>query len=227
MKLSEDEQKLESLRGMYGDVGFPGGEAWKKAPVVHDGHALTILGHPVMEDWEHPYMKRLAEIASKNGGRVLEIGFGLGIAASYIQQTKKVKEHIIIEANHEIAEMARAFCKTAHSTAHVIEGLWEDVIDQITDGTLDGILHDAYPLDESEVMGQVHFAKTAHRKLKTGGVFTYFSDEAHRFRDDHLHRLLDAGFQKHNIQGEVVEVNPPESCRYWNIPRVLAPTVVK
>jgi guanidinoacetate N-methyltransferase len=227
MKLTDDERKLEALRAMYSEVGFAGKEAWKAAPAKLDGHNLTILGHPVMEDWEHPYMQRLAEVATSNGGHVLEIGFGLGISAGYIQKAENLVRHTIIEANRDIAKLGHAFAKEAKREVHILEGLWEELIDKIPDNSLDGILHDAYPLDESEVMGQAHFAKTAYKKLRPGGVFTYFSDEIHRFRPDHLKKLLDAGFKRENISGEVVPVTPPADCRYWNGPSILAPRLIK
>ena len=41
-------------------------ETWRDAaPVIDpDGQTLRLLGHPVMERWEEPYMKKLAEIAT-------------------------------------------------------------------------------------------------------------------------------------------------------------------
>lgn len=226
MLFSDAEKKLEALRSMYSGVGFRDPEEWKHAPIIHDGHTIKIFGHPVMEDWEVPYMKQLAEIATSKGGKVLEVGFGMGISAGFIQKAE-IRSHIIIEANKYIAELAREFCKTAQHTAQVLEGLAKEVIEQIPDNSLDGILHDAYPLDESEVMNQVHFAKIAFRKLKPGGVFTYFSDEIHRFKDKHLEKLLEAGFSQKNISSVVVPVNPPKECQYWNAPSILAPIVIK
>jgi guanidinoacetate N-methyltransferase len=224
--LTDAEKKLEELRNMYSEVGFRDPEEWKNAPIVRDGHTIKIFGHPVMEDWEVPYMKKLAEIATSKGGHILEVGFGMGISAGFVQKAD-IKSHTIIEANRYVAEVARGFCKTARHSARVLEGLAREVIEQIPDGSLDAILHDAYPLDESEVMNQVHFAKIAHRKLKPGGIFTYFSDEVHRFKDKHMKQLLDAGFSKKNISGIVVPVNPPKECQYWNAPSVLAPIVIK
>lgn len=226
MVLSDAEKKLEELRKMYSDIGFRDPEEWKNAPIEHDGHTIKIFGHPVMEDWEVPYMKKLAEIATSKGGHVLEVGFGMGISADFVQKAN-IERHTIIEANKYIAELAREFCKTAKSKAKVLEGLAKDVIEKIPDGSLDAILHDAYPLDESEVMNQVHFAKIAYRKLKPGGIFTYFSDEIHRFKDRHLQQLLKAGFHKNNITGVVVPVKPPKNCQYWNAQSILAPVVVK
>ncbi len=46
---------------------------------------LTENGSTIMMSWEHPVMKQHAEIVCKNGGDILEIGFGMGISAQYIQ----------------------------------------------------------------------------------------------------------------------------------------------
>lgn len=48
-------------------IGFPDSfDSWQKAKpkVDPDGQTLRLLGHPVMERWEEPYMKKLAEIAT-------------------------------------------------------------------------------------------------------------------------------------------------------------------
>ena len=57
---------------------------WKGAEAQFSEHTLRILGEPVMEDWEEPYMRELASIAAGNGGTVLELGFGMGISAKFI-----------------------------------------------------------------------------------------------------------------------------------------------
>lgn len=61
----------------------------------------------VMMDWETPIMRRSAEWVT-NGGRaesVLELGFGMGISAGFIQNYQPV-QHTIIETHSAIAERA-------------------------------------------------------------------------------------------------------------------------
>merc|ERR1712176_946919 len=62
-------------------------------------------------------MKALVEVVCRRGGRILEVGYGLGISAKYIDEHgegllgSRVTEHVIIEANAEIAANAREFAK--------------------------------------------------------------------------------------------------------------------
>ena len=61
----------------------------------------------VMMDWETPIMKRSAEWVT-NGGKaesVLEIGYGMGIAASFIQAFQP-DQHTIMEIHPNIVERA-------------------------------------------------------------------------------------------------------------------------
>jgi len=209
------------------DIGFQDRQNWKNAPALFDEHTLKIFGHPVMEDWETPYMKELAEIATSRGGVVLELGFGMGISANFIQRAN-IEKHLIVEANHEVARKARKFAKNAVHPAEVLEGLWEEVIDQVPDESVDGILFDTYPLSELEIhKNHFGFFRTAFKKLKSNGVFTYYSDEIDAYHNNHLQKLIDAGFKKENIDGRVVLMNSPQDCQYWKAGTMLAPIVIK
>ena len=66
----------------------------------------------VMMDWETPIMRRSAEWVT-NGGKaesVLELGFGMGISAGFIQNYQPV-QHTIIETHLAIAERANAWAR--------------------------------------------------------------------------------------------------------------------
>jgi len=206
-------------------IGFNTTQTWKNAPAIFDAQTLKILGHPVMEGWETPYMKVLAGIATRNSGVILEVGYGMGISGRFIQQAN-ITKHIIIEANHDVAEKARAFANTSPNPVEILEGLWDEVIDAIPDDSLDGILFDTYPLSEDEIhTNHFKFFPTAFKKLKIGGVFTYYSDEITDFSAKHRRLLLESGFS--NIGKKVVEVQPSVGCQYWKSSSIIAPVVTK
>lgn len=208
-------------------IGFRQKQKWKSAHAKFTKHKLKIFGHPVMEDWEVPYMKRLAKIATSQGGTVLEVGFGMGISAHFIQR-EKIRRHIIIEVNHEVAERARTFAKRAKRPVTVLEGLWEEVAGEIPNKSLDGILFDTYPLTKAEIhRNHFFFFKTAFIKLKPGGIFTYYSDEIDAYHPHHLRKLMDVGFKLKNISAEIVSVKPPPECEYWKSDTILVPIVKK
>lgn len=198
--------------------------SWKSEKIHIDDFRLEIAGHPVMERWEEPYMKRLAEIATSNGGRVLEVGFGLGISASYIQEII-LEEHHIIEANDQLFERMKCFAKSAKYRTILHSGFWEDISHKFEDEFFDGILFDTYPITLEELhTARFSFFSEAYRLLNVGGVFTHYSGELD-FTDEYIEYLHKAGFT--NFSGELISVNPPRDCLYWNSHQIMAPTIIK
>ncbi|MFO7570239.1 MAG: class I SAM-dependent methyltransferase [Smithellaceae bacterium] len=211
-------------------IGFPEKPSqWRDSSAHYDpsGSLLKILGHPVMESWEEPYMKSLARIATSGGGRLLEVGFGLGISAKFIQ-AGPISEHVIIEANREVCRQAVRFAQTAAVPTIVHEGFWQDIVPAFASGSFQGILFDTYPMHLGEVHCQ-HFAffEQARRLLSQGGVFTYYSDEAEDFSPCHRQALRDAGFSDNCITGEICEVDTPLACEYWKEKTFLSPIIIK
>ena len=56
----------------------------------------TTTGIEVMMDWESDIMEKSAEFICHNKGDILEIGFGMGICADYIQ-AQGVNSHTITD----------------------------------------------------------------------------------------------------------------------------------
>ncbi|MFH1047109.1 MAG: class I SAM-dependent methyltransferase [Patescibacteria group bacterium] len=210
------------------NIGFNGvKESWSQALATFSPGKLIICGHPVMEDWEDSYMKILAAIACTVPDKVLEVGFGLGISASHVQQ-HQVREHSIIEANQSVYEQLLKFSQNAVGSVRPHLGFWEDVTPTLPDEYFDGILFDTYPLSDKEVHeNHFSFFAEAFRLLKPGGRLTYYSDEPTELSRRHVAVLQQAGFNRDGIHWRVCPVTPPEDCQYWRASTIVAPIIEK
>lgn len=207
------------------ELPFPASaQEWQQSPARYTAEGLEIFDHPVMQRWETPYMAALAAIAASNGGRVLEIGFGLGLSASFIQQ-HQAAEHWIIEANRQVYETAERWAAIRDSEIRCLYGFWEGVVPSLESESFGGILFDPYPIDLTQLHSQrFSFFEQAHRLLRPGGTFTHYSGEL-AYTDEYRRKLRAAGFN--DFTGEQVEVEPPPGCKYWDENRMLAPVIRK
>lgn len=215
------------------NIGYPLRDEWKEKDARYSGESLIIDGHHVMERWETPYMRMLSDIVTSNGGNTLEVGYGMGISASFILKSN-VARHTVVECHPDVLRI----CRKRHAKEiesgrlRVLDGFWEDVTPKLPDSSFDGILFDTYPLSDGkgtrpQEVGRNHFPffKEAYRLLKNDGAFTYFSDEERDFSDEHLRLLEKAGFK--SAESRICRVKPPEGCMYWSSDTILAPVVRK
>ncbi|KAE8631712.1 hypothetical protein XENTR_v10001284 [Xenopus tropicalis] len=173
--------------------------AWHNATAGYDDTDthLEILGKPVMERWETPYMHSLASVAASKGGRVLEIGFGMAIAATKLEEYN-IEEHWIIECNDGVFKRLQEWATKQPHKGH------------------------------------------AYRLLKPGGVLTYcnltswgellkakYNDIEKMFQETQIPQLVDAGFKSENISTTVMDLIPPEDCRYYSFKKMITPTIIK
>jgi guanidinoacetate N-methyltransferase len=197
---------------------------WKEAKATFTEDKLEIFGRQVMQKWEEPYMKELANVVTCNGGKILELGFGMGISARYIQEYE-IEEHIIIEGNADVFVKLEEFAQQAKHKVTPIFGIWQDVVDSLPNDNFDGILFDTVSITEDEVAKMpYYFAEQAYRLLKKGGVFTRFMREI-EITPDYRQFLNEVGF--FNISSNLCSVNPPKDCLYWDRPVMLAPIIIK
>jgi guanidinoacetate N-methyltransferase len=112
---------------------------WREAPAQFSNHALEINGHPIMEDWEAEYMRVLADIACSKGGIILEIGFGMGISARFMQ-SHNIDEHLIIESNRDVFKTLTDFAAISPTTIRPLYGFWQELTPSLLSGSLNGIL---------------------------------------------------------------------------------------
>jgi len=188
------------------------------------GEVLQIDGHPVMEQWEKPYMEKLAQVATSKGGKVLEVGFGLGLSASQIQRNE-IEEHIIIEANAGVIERGKEWAKSQPHKVTFLHGLWQDKVAELPDGVLDGVLYDTYPLNKEEQhTHQFDFLSKIKPKLKSGGVLTYCNltsigvlkgeyDWPELWSKTQVPHIEKCGYPK--MSYETFDITAPDSCDYY------------
>ena len=194
-------------------------------------------------------MHMLARAAACKGGRVLELGFGLAIAASEIERCGAA-EHWIVECNNEVFENLKTWSKNQPSTVVPLHGLAEDICRILPGEHFDGILYDTYPLTHGEWhTHHLDFIKThCMRLLKPGGVLSFcnltswgelmkidgadkreqkFDDIEEMFRKTQLPLLKECGFQEKNISWELLDITPPKDCDYYSHTKMLAPKCLK
>ena len=81
----------------------------------------------VMMDWEDTLMSASAACVTQNGGDILEIGFGMGISAGYIQ-SHSIASHTILENHPDIIPLAQEWA-AEKSNVVIITGSWYDNLD--------------------------------------------------------------------------------------------------
>ena len=162
-----------------------------------DDRSQKILDEQeIMEDRQRPIMKAMASIAGETHGDVIEVGFGRGVSASYVQELG-VSSHTIIECNDAVCERFETWRKRYPGREiRLVHGMWQDTITSL--GLFDAVFFHTYPLNEQEYLDYVvgattfaeHFFPTAAAHLKPGGVFTYMTNEIDSLSRGHQRALL-------------------------------------
>lgn len=126
-------------------------------------------GFEVMMEWERPIMERSAEIVCHNQGDVLNVGFGMAIVDTAIQQ-QGVTTHTIIEAHDQVIEKAQQWAEDKKGV-NLVHSTWQDALDGLP--LFDGIYLDTLmpPI--------MPFLERVPGMLKPGGVFLYFQSMIH------------------------------------------------
>jgi guanidinoacetate N-methyltransferase len=207
-----DLEALDRVAGRF----VPGGE--RHRPV--DMRERTLSDEQIMEDWQLPLMRAMADIVGAHGGDVLEVGFGRGVSATFLQE-HDLASHTIIECNDSVVgrfeEWRRAW---PDRDIRMVRGLWQDTIDAL--GQFDGIFFHTYALDEDEAIDLLarsvtfadHFFSAAAAHLRPGGVFTYLTNEVDSLSRAHQ-RLLFERFSSFRLQ--IVPLQLPSDVKdaWW------------
>ncbi|HLP75386.1 MAG TPA: AMP-binding protein, partial [Candidatus Paceibacterota bacterium] len=190
--------------------------------LIADRTQAGLSEQEILEDWHLPLMKAMARAVTENHGDVLEIGFGRGLASSFIQACE-VRSHTIIECNDSVISRFFGPWRAHLADRHIrlVRGKWQDVIEGL--GEFDGIFFQTYPLNEQEfaeylsrcVVFAEHFFPIAARHLKPGGAFTYLTHEIDSLCRHHQ-RLLLRHFRSFTVSVEPLQL--PADCKdlWWS-----------
>ena len=161
-----------------------------------DNKITTDDGMEVMMDWEAPIMEKSAEFICQSKGDILEIGFGMGIFADYIQ-TWGVNSHTIVEIHPQIIEKLKIWAEDKDNVI-IVEGDWNSVEGL---GKYDGIFLDTYKDDSID-----DFKLFTSNRANAGAKITYWNN---------LEKDYDY-FNYGNLEYEKIPVNP-DSNHYTDI----------
>ena len=169
-----------------------------------DTKILTEDGSQVMMSWEAPIMEKCAKFICHNKGDILEIGFGMGICADYIQD-QGVNSHTIVEIHPQIIEKLKVWAN-GKSNVTIVEGDWNSVNGL---SAYDGIFIDTYG-DEN----WSSFKDFALAKSKSGAKITYWNN----FQEKNNEHGFDS------VTFEDISVSPPDNYYFgfntYSMPKV-------
>ena len=178
-------------------------KSWKTTPltfyknqIICEDTGSSFFESEVMMDWEDPIMSASSAYITEGGGDILEVGFGMGISANYIQ-SHNISSHTIIENHPQVIEKAIEWSKDK-SNVTIISESWYDVRDSLE--TYDGILFDTYG-DEDMCM----FSSSLSCWCKPGTKVTWWNNET---SETNFHNISNVTYQS-------ISVNPPENT-YFN-----------
>ena len=138
----------------------------------------------IMMGWEHPAMSASAAYITEGGGDILEIGFGMGISAGYIQ-SHSISSHTIIEPHSQMIQKAVEW-SNEKSNVTIVSQSWADTTGSL--GRYDGIFYDT-SFDERQNL----FSSSLSGLTKSGtklSVFNSYSSEKNDFNIEMSYRQI-------------------------------------
>lgn len=134
----------------------------------------------VMMEWEDQIMRLAAEtmfpksLESNQDAIVLNIGFGMGIIDTYIQE-KSPKLHYICEAHPDVLQKMKQDGWYEKPNVIILEGRWQDTLNKLLDDGeifFDGIYYDTFSEHYQDMLDLYDIVVGL---IKPEGVFSFFN----------------------------------------------------
>ncbi|KAI8548603.1 hypothetical protein RHMOL_Rhmol07G0285800 [Rhododendron molle] len=149
--------------------GDPNGDYLEDRVSFSEDKLMDSESKAVMMAWEKPLMEAHAKAVCSGGGHILNIGFGMGLVDTAIQQYAPVA-HTIVEAHPEVYDRMLRSGWGEKENVKIILGRWQDVLPQLE--SYDGIFFDTYG-EYYEDMREFH--QLLPSLLKPGGIYSFFN----------------------------------------------------
>jgi len=173
-----------------------------KLTYTDNGKLLDEYGRAVMMDWETKWMEESAKVICKNGGDILNVGFGMGIIDTFIE-THNITSHTIIEAHPDVYAKMIKDGWDKKPNVKIIFSTWQDVINDLP--KFDGIYFDTW--DDTGFFDTM--LPNIKNILKDNGIFSYWEGISHQFVNQRTTDILYKDFEFDKV---IVELeNVPES----------------
>lgn len=178
----------------------------EKLTYTDDGRLLDERNQSVMMDWESDIMKLSAKVICENGGRVLNIGHGMGIVDSFIEENN-IDEHWIIEAHSDVIQKIKNDGWYDKSHVNVIHSRWQDIIYDLP--KFDGIYFDTW--QDSEFYSKL--VPYMRNLLKPNGIFSYFGNHTNL---DYIKSLFEKYGMEVSCESMIIDNIPSRRIQYEN-----------
>ncbi|KAL0325438.1 UNVERIFIED_CONTAM: protein arginine N-methyltransferase 2 [Sesamum radiatum] len=118
--------------------GKPNGDYLEDRVSFSEDKVMDTESKAVMMAWERPLMEAHAKAICSGGGHILNVGFGMGLVDTAIQQYTPVS-HTIIEAHPEVYDRMLRTGWGEKENVKIVFGRWQDVLSQLE--SYDGKIH--------------------------------------------------------------------------------------
>ena len=171
--------------------------SYTSSTLIFSDDKITISGSniQVMMDWEHPIMSASADYVTQGGGDILEIGFGMGISAGYIQ-SHSISSHTIVENHPQVISKSREWA-SGKSNVTIVSQSWQEVTQSL--GTFDGIFFDDFGGDYEDI------SSSLQHLTKSGTKMTFWNN--YRTSSNPI---------KADSEHQEITVAPTANNSYWN-----------
>ena len=150
----------------------------------------------VMMDWEDSIMKASADYVCENRGDILEIGFGMGMSAGYIQ-ANNINSHTIVESHPQIIEKLKLWAADKPNV-NIVEDDWYNIKDSLS--TYDGVFYDTWGEEDWN-----RFGNSIASLVKSGAKVTWWNNNKDATTIQNIE----------GVQYDTISVNPPSNM-YFN-----------